>query len=176
MSVAFATLREALVKRPAGQTVLSGHGVEWTAGAMLDEADALAERLAGTRVLALLADNSPAWALADIAALQAGIPVLPLPLFFTSSQLAHALDQAGVDRIATDQVERVRTGTRFEIEDLRWPDLDVSPGRAGAPAGRYCQNLLYFGKYRRAERRLPECRGTDGDGTVGGGRLVGACR
>ena len=37
MSVAFATLREALVKRPAGQTVLSGHGVEWTAGAMLDE-------------------------------------------------------------------------------------------------------------------------------------------
>ena len=154
MSVAFAALREALVKRPAGQTVLSGHGVGWTAGAMLDEVDALAERLAGTRVLALLADNSPAWALADIAALQAGVPVLPLPLFFTSSQLAHALDQAGVDRIATDQVERVKTlALGFEIEGthdgLIWMCRRVEPallpvgtakisftsGSTGAPKG-----------------------------------------
>jgi long-chain acyl-CoA synthetase len=55
------------------------------------------------RVLGLLADNGIDWVLADLAALQAGIPVVPLPPYFSSSQLRHTIRSAGIDRVLTDQ-------------------------------------------------------------------------
>ncbi|MGS5087987.1 AMP-binding protein [Hydrogenophaga sp. A37] len=65
--------------------------------------DALAERLRtqGTRVLATLMDNAMAWVVADRAAEQAGVVHVPLPVFFTPQQLAHALRVAGVDSLLT---------------------------------------------------------------------------
>ncbi len=51
----------------------------------------------GIRVLATVMDNSPAWVVADLAAAQAGLVHVPLPLFFTPAQMAHALRAAGVD-------------------------------------------------------------------------------
>jgi long-subunit acyl-CoA synthetase (AMP-forming) len=63
------------------------------------------DRLAGTlhgegvRVLGLLADNGEDWAVADLAALAAGIPLVPLPLFFSASQLAHAVAATGMDAL-----------------------------------------------------------------------------
>jgi long-chain acyl-CoA synthetase len=67
------------------------------------EAGALADslRAAGVRVLATLLDNSPAWVVADLAAAQAGVVHVPLPLFFTPAQIAHALQAAGVDAVLT---------------------------------------------------------------------------
>lgn len=63
----------------------------------------LAETLQGqgTRVLATLMDNAPAWVVADLAAVRAGVVHVPLPVFFTPAQVAHALQAAGVDTVLT---------------------------------------------------------------------------
>jgi acyl-CoA synthetase (AMP-forming)/AMP-acid ligase II len=58
------------------------------------------------RALGLAAANSPAWAVLDLAALAAGIPVVPLPGFFSPAQQRHALRDAGVDLLVTDAPER----------------------------------------------------------------------
>ena len=65
------------------------------------EAIALRDALVaeGTRVLATLLDNSPAWAVADEAAALADVVHVPLPLFFSETQTAHALRSAGVDTL-----------------------------------------------------------------------------
>lgn len=62
---------------------------------------AVSLQLARVRVLATLLDNSPAWVVADLAAAKAKIVHVPLPLFFTPAQMAHALQAAGVDAVLT---------------------------------------------------------------------------
>ena len=52
--------------------------------------------------LGLLMDNSPAWVIMDLAALDAGITVVPLPTFFSDTQIGHVIQQAGVDALCTD--------------------------------------------------------------------------
>jgi long-subunit acyl-CoA synthetase (AMP-forming) len=58
------------------------------------------------RTLGLLADNGIAWAVADLAALAAGIPCVPLPPFFSPQQLLHAIRNSGMDVVLTDQPQR----------------------------------------------------------------------
>lgn len=55
------------------------------------------------KVLAIALDNSPAWAILDLAALKVNLPVVPLPYFFSTEQILHALDDASVDVLLTDQ-------------------------------------------------------------------------
>jgi long-chain acyl-CoA synthetase len=55
------------------------------------------------RVVGLALDNGPAWAVIDIAAMQAGVPLVPLPFFFSAGQLAHAIRDAGIDSLLTDR-------------------------------------------------------------------------
>jgi long-subunit acyl-CoA synthetase (AMP-forming) len=69
--------------------------------------DRLAGRLAGVRVLGLLAGNSPAWIVTDLAALKAGCVHLPLPVFFSDVQLRHAIADARVDTLITDDPGRI---------------------------------------------------------------------
>lgn len=75
----------------------------WTFDEMEAQTLALASRLEaqGTRVLATLMDNSPAWVVADRAAAEARVVHVPLPVFFTAEQIAHALGSAGVDTVLT---------------------------------------------------------------------------
>lgn len=102
-----ALLFEAIAARPAGPAVVRGPAGGWDGPALLDAVDAFTARLAGGRVLAVLADNGPAWAIADLAALRAGIVHLPLPSFFNAAQLVHALQAAGADLLLTDQPARI---------------------------------------------------------------------
>ena len=86
----------------AAQTPLLSNGQQTFSRAALDaEVLALAKvlREQGTRVLATLMDNSPAWVVADLAAAQAGLVHVPLPVFFTAQQIGHALQVAGVDTV-----------------------------------------------------------------------------
>ena len=53
----------------------------------------------GTRVLATLLDNGPAFVVLDEAAAGAGLVHVPLPPFFTPAQVRHALQTAGVDTL-----------------------------------------------------------------------------
>lgn len=75
----------------------------WSRAALRQQVQAFAEHLIaqGTRVLATLLDNSPAWVVADLAAAQTGVVHVPLPVFFTPAQIAHALRSAGVDSLLT---------------------------------------------------------------------------
>ena len=85
-------------------TVALDDGVRtWTHAALRDQVAALAELLSaqGTRVIATLLDNSPAWVVADLAAAQADLVHVPLPPFFTPQQIGHALRTAGVDTVLT---------------------------------------------------------------------------
>lgn len=55
--------------------------------------------------LGLAVNDSPAWAVLDLAALAAGIPVVPLPPFFSAAQKRHALRDAGADWLITDNAQ-----------------------------------------------------------------------
>lgn len=114
----------------------------------------MAERLRGCRVVAVLADNSLDWVLADLATLQLGAVHLPLPTFFSPAQATHALVQAGADAVLTDQPERItalalgfecsgKQGTlslmRRETEAQRLPaacaKISFTSGSTGSPKG-----------------------------------------
>jgi long-chain acyl-CoA synthetase len=56
---------------------------------------------------ALLADNGTGWVIADLSLLQAGALNVPIPTWFTRSQLDHVLRDAGIEYILTDQPERI---------------------------------------------------------------------
>ncbi|MDI1308375.1 MAG: AMP-binding protein [Methylotenera sp.] len=58
---------------------------------------------ASTKVLGLAMDNSPAWAIADLVAMELNLPVVPLPYFFSSEQTIHAIEDAGVNVVLSDQ-------------------------------------------------------------------------
>lgn len=75
----------------------------WTFGEVEARVTAFAEHLKdqGSRVLATLLDNSPAWVVADAAALRASVVHVPLPGFFTPEQLMHAMVVSGADTLLT---------------------------------------------------------------------------
>jgi long-subunit acyl-CoA synthetase (AMP-forming) len=75
------------------------------AAMVAEEGDWLASH--GER-FALLADNGIGWAIADLALHTRELPCVPLPGFFTAGQVQHALDDAGVDCLLTDDPRRVR--------------------------------------------------------------------
>ncbi len=57
----------------------------------------------GISVLGLLADNNMSWALADLAAMAARIPLAPIPQFFSQRQILHVIRDTGMDALLTDQ-------------------------------------------------------------------------
>lgn len=101
------TLLEALVGRQADAIILRGAEQSLTAPAVVEAVEGLAQRLKNCRVVAVLADNSPDWVLADLAAMKAGRVHLPLPSFFSVAQMTHALNETGADTVLTDQPERI---------------------------------------------------------------------
>lgn len=81
-------------------------------GALADAIVALQQALAprigaASTVVAMLGDNTPGWAVADIALLDAGHCGLPLPPFFSDDQLRHALDSSGTSWVLTTDPERI---------------------------------------------------------------------
>ncbi len=57
----------------------------------------------GVNSLALYADNSVDWVIADLACQKMEICLLPLPDYFSNEQLEHAIQSSSVDFIFTDQ-------------------------------------------------------------------------
>lgn len=76
---------------------------------LLEAAEHLAARLrvVSPRAIGLLADNGIGWVLADLAAMIAAVPIVPLPPFASRAQLEHALRSAGIDYVVTDQQARI---------------------------------------------------------------------
>lgn len=113
----------ALAERAPDDLVLRGTRQTWRAAELLAAIDHLAATLSGTRVLAVLADNGPAWVIADLAALRGGIVHLPLPGFFSRAQLVHAIEQTAADAVLTDQPARIdELGLNFTLTG-KWNGL-----------------------------------------------------
>jgi long-subunit acyl-CoA synthetase (AMP-forming) len=66
-------------------------------------------RAGGAERHALLADNGVPWALADLALHVGEMLAVPLPGSFTPAQVAHALDDAGVDTVLADDDRRTQS-------------------------------------------------------------------
>lgn len=143
-----------LAARADDEVLLIGADRPWTVADVHAAIIGLRPRLSQSRVLAVLADNSPAWVVTDLAAQEAGIVHLPLPAFFTPAQLRHALTDAGADAVLTDQPERIGAlDLGFSVvgnwEGLTWMRRAVDPvalpqgtvkitftsGSTGAPKG-----------------------------------------
>jgi long-chain acyl-CoA synthetase len=104
------SLLEAAIRAAAPESVALDDGQQQLTygqlGALLEEeGDWLAP--AGER-FALLADNGVGWAIADLALHLRRLPSVPLPGCFTPTQIMHALDDAGIDSVLTDDAGRVR--------------------------------------------------------------------
>jgi long-subunit acyl-CoA synthetase (AMP-forming) len=80
-------------------------------------------------------DNAPAWIVTDLAALQAGIVNVPLPVFFNDEQLQHAIRDARVELVITDKPERVvalfplSSRTELEIAGKQYTCLSLTGSR-----------------------------------------------
>lgn len=75
---------------------------------------------AGARV-AILAENGSGWIISDLALLARGALNVPLPGYFTAAQLTHALDDASIDAVLTDDPQRV------QALDMQWRLHSRSP-------------------------------------------------
>lgn len=82
-----------------GSTILGYAAVAFETGTLAKELEAL-----HPRAVALALENSPAWAVTDLALLRADLPAVPLPAFFTPIQQAHVLRDAGADLLITDDL------------------------------------------------------------------------
>jgi len=80
-----------------------------TAAGLLAEVGVFGEFLetANIKRLGLLAQNGPGWIIADLACQFAGICLLPLPHFFSDTQLRSSMERAGVDALMTDDSARL---------------------------------------------------------------------
>lgn len=127
-----------LAARPAEAIVLRSPTEEWSITRLLGAVEDFRQRLSRCRVLAVLADNSPAWVIADLAALKNDTVHLPLPTFFSPAQIHHALTETSADVVLTDQPERImELNLGFvateQWQGLTWLQRKVSP--LSLPAG-----------------------------------------
>lgn len=108
---------------------LLGGGVRLSAAELAEAVERAADRLRAedVRVIATRLDNGPAWAIADLAAWHAGIVHVPLPAFFTASQVAHVLAATGADALLEAGDERRAAGLPSGTRLVRRAATPVRP-------------------------------------------------
>jgi len=131
-------------------------GERWSYRELLDHATAMARALEArdVEVVALAADNGPAWFAVDLGAQICGAALVPLPPYFTREQIAHALADSGADALLADP----------RLLALR--DVDCGALQPFAPLG----GALAFGRLRanpaaempRATAKISYTSGTTG--------------
>ncbi|MDE1311947.1 AMP-binding protein [Vibrio aestuarianus] len=84
--------------------------------------------------IALRAENSLDWVIADLAAIYIKLPIVPIPMFFTAEQIRHTLDSAGVDLLLGDWPDTLSASLAQPLAvtigslDV-WKICDVQPAR-----------------------------------------------
>lgn len=109
MNELLARLSERAATNPDAVSVEGAHET-LTAAGLLSGIHRFGESLQAVGIdrIGLLAQNSPAWIIADIACQYADICLVPLPHFFSDTQLLNTIERAGIDALLTDDP------TRFE--------------------------------------------------------------
>ena len=101
-------IRAVAAKQPHRLAVEDGKGAI-TYATLIDRIDALAEELRALhcKTLALFAENSSDWIVLDLACLVAQITCIPLPGFFSDTQLRNILHASGADLLVSDDASRI---------------------------------------------------------------------
>lgn len=94
---------EIIARGDAGTVALRDDSIEITYEKLPHEIARRANQLRGLTCAALAEDNSVSWVLWDLAALTAGVALVPLPPFFNPAQRDHALRSAGCQALITAQ-------------------------------------------------------------------------
>lgn len=93
--------------------------------------------------IALAMDNSPAWAVMDLAVMANKMPLVPIPPFFSSRQITHAIDDAGVTIFITDNPQqycdllanRIIKSVTFTVAGKRLMLMQISNTTKALPKG-----------------------------------------
>lgn len=85
------------------------------------------------RIIALRAGNTRAWCLFDLASLAAGITLVPMPTFFTPEQQQHAMRDAGVQTLYSDQP--VPDAECLEVADRQFYRQHIAAASVALPEG-----------------------------------------
>ncbi|WP_438971656.1 AMP-binding protein [Methylophaga sp.] len=96
----------AFVAETQGDAIaLQDHAGTLSWSAMMKDISRLADFLSAFngKTIALMADNSIDWVLVDLACLQAGVTLFPIPVFFSQQQREFSLNQSGAVALITDQ-------------------------------------------------------------------------
>ncbi|MGH1398004.1 MAG: AMP-binding protein [Alphaproteobacteria bacterium] len=108
-------------------------------GVINAEIDKRVDALFEVSCLAIALDNSVDWILWDLAALKAGIPCVPLPPFFTETQVFHALQSAGVSHVLSPEGLRDANRTIGGASHAQLPEgtakVTFTSGTTGTPKG-----------------------------------------
>ena len=128
-------------ERCPGQTALVWPGGRLDYAALRRQIEAAMQvlRESAAEVLAIDLESGPAWVAIDIAAMQLGICLVPLPAFFSAGQLLHVLRLTGAQAVISDAPTRLRrrvgellsnaeTQCRVADQPLSWVETLASAG------------------------------------------------
>ncbi|MFM2481990.1 AMP-binding protein [Celerinatantimonas sp. YJH-8] len=90
--------------------------------------------------IALRSENNLDWVVTDLAAMVAGIPIVPIPMFFSNNQIRHILAQSGCDLLIGDWDSEVTEDYHPSAESQeQWlpgtAKLTFTSGSSGMPKG-----------------------------------------
>ena len=142
MREVLARIRSHAERRPGSPAVADELG-DLCYGDLVQEIEVAAARRYGGRV-GLLLENGRHWAVADLALARRGALCVPMPGFFTDTQLGHLIGDADLDLIVTDDPGRVR----------------------GLAGGSEPSRIRLAGRDAWLFRRRPTARGTVPEGTA----------
>jgi len=126
---------EAIQNHKPSCLALVGDAQRYTYGGLRKEISCRVEAMSDVSVLGLALDNGPDWVLWDLAAVQAGIPCVPLPPFFTPDQISHIVQVAGISHIIYSE-GLVATDTTFTETILKkTAKVTFTSGTTGTPKG-----------------------------------------
>ena len=88
--------------------------------ALLERCNTVAEALlaAQCKFVALYADNSCDWVTIDLACQQASICLIPIPTFFSKSQIAHVFDSVTIDMMVSDSTEPFSAVPSLQVDSI----------------------------------------------------------
>jgi long-chain acyl-CoA synthetase len=86
---------------------LQDHQLIMTYAELVAQVEKYSLTISFANAVGILIENSPAWVIYDLACLSLSIPCVPIPSFFSDAQILHAINDAGVDLLLTDQPDRV---------------------------------------------------------------------
>jgi len=105
MSAIITALRTRAQETPDRAALRDGFS-EISYSELVQNIDRFAESLRAhrCRIAGLLADNSIDWVVADLAALENGTTLVPLPPYFSEPQLRHVIETSSMDTVILDKV------------------------------------------------------------------------